>query len=377
MLLLLVMEAHVDAFQSSVSDGTLGTRNKGFRRSNNRGIVKNRYLWERHYPEGRSRTSIQMDRWDGDDIRWTSRIRRKLSRRRMVLDTSTRSQVKNYLIALQVVMYCYQILTTVVYCRRKFPSYWPNHAMEIIIDSIWGSAFVSGPLTTTFGFSAAFSRAQQSYRYITSGLFHNSLTHLLIDIGVMGRQPIWLASGLGAPLYLTCFFGSIVIGNLGHLMNSTDRLFDPKIYLGSNGGICGLFGLMFVCLARMASANSSRNSGPSTDQLAGMVIMLFLAIWMDNVSMASNIGGFFGGIIIGVLCGPRYTKDYAMRRKNSVEFDRASNAYRSAMGFGIMPTDSGLIPLKLLYSIVLTIAIAVPKYRSIPVAIIRGCMGVM
>ena len=353
-LLVLLGGEHVDAFQPNAFQVTTSRRSTH---------------------KGRSRALIQMRGWDGDDIRWTSRLRRMLARRRMRLDTSSRSQIKTALIALQVFMYSYQIFTTIVTVRRKFPTYWPNHAIEMTIDSIWGSAVVNGPLTGTFGFSAAFSKTQQSYRYITSGLFHNGLIHLLIDIGVMSRQPSWLATGLGSPLYLMSFIGSIIIGNFAHLMNTSDRLFDANIYLGSSGGICGLFGLMFVCLTRMANTTGS-NGGASKGQLIrGMAIMIFLSLWMDNVSMAANIGGFFGGIIIGILCGPRYTKDYSMRRKNSAGFDPVSRDYRRVMGFGIMPTDSGLIPLKVLYVILLTIAISNPKYRDMPLTVVKGFMN--
>eukprot|EP00535_Pseudo-nitzschia_heimii_P001762 CAMPEP_0197192586 /NCGR_PEP_ID=MMETSP1423-20130617/25274_1 /TAXON_ID=476441 /ORGANISM="Pseudo-nitzschia heimii, Strain UNC1101" /LENGTH=249 /DNA_ID=CAMNT_0042645495 /DNA_START=159 /DNA_END=908 /DNA_ORIENTATION=- len=247
--------------------------------------------------------------------------------------------------------------------------------MEMIVDSIWGSAIVNGPLTNTFGFSAAFSKADIPYRYITSGFFHSGLLHLLVDVGVLYWQPSWLSAGLGAPLYLTTFFGSIIAGNIAHVMNSSDRLFDVSMLLGSSSGICGLFGLMFVCLTRIANINPS-NGGASSGQLfRGMAIMIILGLKMDNVNTAMNIGGFFGGIIIGILCGPRYEKDYAMRRKNSAGYDPFLRDYRSVMGFGILPTDRGLISLKVLCTAIIAAVISIPKYRNIPVTIVQGLLN--
>lgn len=343
----------------------------------NNSITNNHCRFPSCYSKGRNNVApIQMrDRWDGDDVRWTTRLRRNFLRRRFRLDTSIRSRTKTALIALQVLMYGYQILTTIVTVRRNYPSYWPNHAMEMIVDSIWGSAVVNGPLTNTFGFSAAFSKAEIPYRYITSGLFHSGLLHLLINIGVMSKQPSWLATGLGGPLYATTFFGSIVMGNIAHVMNTSDRLFNVNMYLGSSAGICGLFGLMFVCLTRMANTNPTNGGASSGQLLRGMAVMIVLGLWMDNVNTAMNIGGFFGGIIIGILCGPSYQKDYAMRRKNSAGYDPIYRDYRSVMGFGIMPTDSGLVSLKALYTILLAVVVSIPKYRNVPLAITKGLLN--
>ena len=188
----------------------------------------------------------------------------------------------------------------------------------------------------------------------------------------MSKQPSWLATGLGGPLYATTFFGSIIAGNIAHVLNTSDRLFDVSIFLGSSAGICGLFGLMFVCLARIASVNPTNGGGSSGQLVRGMAIMIGLGLWMDNVNVAMNIGGFFGGIMIGILCGPRYGKDYSMRRKNSAGYDPVDRDYRSVMGFGIMPSDKGIVSLKVLYSMLLAAMVSIPKYRKVPIAISRG-----
>jgi hypothetical protein len=45
------------------------------------------------------------------------------------------------------------------------------------------------------------------------------------------------------------------------------------------------------------------------------------------------------------------------------------------MGFGIMPTESGLISLNALYAVLLAVALSIPRYRDVPVAITRGLLN--
>jgi len=124
--------------------------------------------------------------------------------------------------------------------------------------------------------------------------------------------------------------------------------YDFITYLGSSAGICGLYGLMLVCLIRMGKANPNNNSA-----------------WLEHVTVAMNLGGYVGGLLLGMLCGPGYTKDYRMTRKNSVGYDPVDREYRAVMGFGILPTARGWLPVPVLQAILLTIFLVVPHYRSI------------
>jgi len=301
-------------------------------------------------------TFVRIQEWeyDSDDIRWTTRIRRRMLRSRS--DGLSGNWIKPFFISVQILMYICQIITTVISIRRKFPSYWPNHFAEMIIDSIWGSAVSMGPFTSAFGFSGAFSKSQHFYRYATSGLFHSSLLHLLIDIDAIRRLPRWLSTDLGTPLYFTTLILATISGNLAHVMSLSDP-WDCNIILGSSVGICGLFGLMFVCLARISNINNSSGKNSGGQIILGMAIMLVSGLFLESVSTAANLGGFAGGAIIGFLCGPKYIKKYTMRRKNSAEFDPVSRDYRRVMGFGIT-TKNGLIPLKVIWGVLLTIVLS-------------------
>jgi hypothetical protein len=143
---------------------------------------------------------------------------------------------------------------------------------------------------------------------------------------------------------------------------------DRTLCLGASGGICGLYGLMYVALTRMKSARGGRNL------VRGMSVLLLSGLWLDDVSLAANVGGFLCGIVIGILFGPRYFKDYSMRRKNSVEFDPIPRDYRQAMGFGISPTHGGPIPLAVIWSILLLWGLLNPAIRAMPALVWKKLM---
>jgi membrane associated rhomboid family serine protease len=307
--------------------------------------------------------ALNMQSWDGDDVRWSSKMRRRLRRSELVLD---RNYCKTSLILVNIVLYIYQFLTTVEYLRRKYPSYWPNNAMDIVLDAIWGTSML-GPLSRSFGFSAALSHSQP-FRYLTSGFFHSGFIPLIVNIDTLRRQPSWLETGLGTGLYLTTFLVSIAVGNMTQIL-SVASVWDPTVSLGASSGVAGLFGLMFICLTKMG--NFGCGAGVF---FRGMGTLLLLGMWVDYVSTPAIVGGFFSGVFTGMLCGPRYVTDYAMKRKNSVEFDPAPRDYRRAMGFGVAPTRGGILSLKLFWGIVVVALLSDPKFRLMPSSVTRALL---
>lgn len=311
-------------------------------------------------------TVLQMKDWEGDDLRWTTKLRRRLQRR-STGDEGT--PAKNTLISLNLLFFLYQTVTTVNYLRQRHPTYWPSHALSMIADSIVGSS-VQGPLVRDFGFST-FLAQRQPHRYLTSGFLHGGIIHLLINMDTLRRQPAWLETGLGVPLYLTTFLLSIVAGNIGHSIGAlNDDPFSPAaICLGSSGGICGMYGLLFASLIRMG------NRGATSRIARGMLTIFLSGLFVENMSNMSHLGGFLCGIIMAILFSPSYKKSYSLRRKNSVEYDPAPRDFRQAMGFGIMPSERGLIPLPLLWGVLgILYALAKPKFRAMPAMVIKGLL---
>jgi membrane associated rhomboid family serine protease len=305
-----------------------------------------------------------MPEWDGDDIRLLSRLRRRLKRSDLGISTS---RSKSALIAMNWLLFLYQTITTVNFIRKRNRSYWPRHALSIISDVLMGAS-VKGPMKMDFCFSNSLANLQP-HRYLTSGFIHQSIVHFLINMIAIRNQPSWLAMGLGGPLYLTTYLVSIVTGNLAHLWYIQNP-FDRSLALGASGAIGGIYGLMYVQLTRMEGGKGLFRA------LKGMTLLFLLGTLIENVSPISQFGGFLGGALVGILCAPSYAKSYALRRKNSAEYDSLSSDYRQEVGYGIMPTRRGWIPLPLLWAVLaLLLATADNKFRMIPAKILKGLLA--
>ena len=312
------------------------------------------------------RNRLEQYSWDGDDLRWWRRWSRRMKRRK---GDNASAQARNSIMVVAIVLFLYQTYSTVDFIRRGYPSHWPSQAVPIITDAFVGSS-IRGPLTMDFAFSNLLSR-NQPHRFITSGLIHGGIFHLLLNIDALRRQPSWLETGLGRALYLTCMLLSIISGNIGHMYGTNGNPYDRTLSMGLSGGIAGAYGLMYVCMLKMGNPQALIRTAK------GMGILFVMALFLENISNAAHFGGFLGGILVGVLCSPRYRKSYSMRRKNSVEYDPYPRDYRQSMGFGVMPTDRGLIPLPLLWAaiVVVLVAISAPnKFRAIPSLVMSGIL---
>lgn len=311
----------------------------------------------RHMAKGRT----GMYEWDGDDLRWWTKFRRRLIRRSSRGDATL---VRTTLMVVNILLFLYQTVTTVNFLRQRHPEYWPSHAASILADTIVGSS-LPGPLIRDFGFSK-YLATTQPHRYLTSGFFHGGIMHLIINLDTWRRQPAWLETGLGAPLYLTTFLISVVAGNVGQARGAINPL-DQSLCLGSSGGICGLYGLMFASLIRMGNREATRRI------FRGMATMTIASLFLESVSTLSHLGGFLAGVLMAILFSPSYKKNYSMRRKNSTEYDPAPRDFRQAMGFGIMATERGMLPVSLLWGVLAcSFAFAGSKFHAMPALVIKG-----
>jgi membrane associated rhomboid family serine protease len=307
--------------------------------------------------------------WEGDDIRWIRKLRRRIQRP-FRLDGTDSTPARNVLLLLNITMFLYQVVTSVNHVRLSYPQYWPSHAGTIALDSLLGSTR-AGPLMNDFCFSTQLARIQP-HRYITSGFLHGGLIHVVANMDALRSLPAWLETGMGTPLYITTFLLSIVAGNLGHsfinISYNTNPLAASAICVGSSGGIAGLYGLMFVSLSRMGNAQAAARVAK------GMGLMLLYGLFFTNISNASHVGGFIGGVIAALLFSPKYKQSYQLRRKWSVEADPVPRDYRLAMGYGNIPTRSGLIPLSVLWVGIAVVFLSVPSLRHIPNAVLQGLL---
>ena len=308
------------------------------------------------------RWSNNLWEWDGDDLRHWSRLRRRF-RRSMSFGGQGRP-IRNGIILVCILVAFYQTIDAVRWIVKQYPAHWPGNAPYMIWDVLIANAS-PGPFERDFGFHNKLARFQP-HRYLTGGFLHKGILHLCLNINEIRRQPSWLETGLGGALYLTTFLVSIIAGCLGHV--SWGRVNEQPVLLGATGGICGLYGLMFVSLARMGK------QGASYKALIGLGIVMLYSILLDGVSNAAHLAAFLCGIGFGLIFGPKYSDSYAMRRKWSTYVDNEPKEYRAAMGFGTKAIKGGLLPLSVVWILGAIAMATIPKYRAIPATIARGIL---
>ena len=74
-----------------------------------------------------------------------------------------------------------------------------------------------------------------------------------------------------------------------------------------------MYGLMYVALVKMKRPQSASSI------MKGMLALFLYGLLFENISNAAHVGGFVGGLVMGVLCTPSYQKNYSMRRKWSLK----------------------------------------------------------
>lgn len=300
------------------------------------------------------RRGENLHEWDGDDLRRFSKWRRRWWRS----SRGSAAGLRPLLMALHIAAYLYQVVTTLAWLAQQYPEHWPQQSARMTADVLLGNSR-AGPWTRDFWFRSSLA-AGQPHRYLTAGVLHGSLLHLVVNMDALRRVPDWVETGLGSAVFATTYVLAVVAGNIGHAFWS-----DGTPCVGASGGICGLYGLLYVALVQMG------NSRAASQVLRGMGRILLAGFLLSNISNASHVAGFLGGLTVGLLVGPTYQRSYAARRKWSLEVDRHSRAYRTAMGFGVEPA-AGRLPLWVLWTTLLLYALYNPTWRAAPQLMVRG-----
>jgi membrane associated rhomboid family serine protease len=263
---------------------------------------------------------------------------------------------RNILIFIQISVFVYQTIDTIHWIRMRYPQAWPSQALPIISDTLMGNSR-PGPFTLDFACSKVLS-LRQPFRFLSAGFLHGGIIHLLLNMDALRQLPSWLETGLGKSLYLTTYLLAIVGGNYAHCMTDTMH---HTLCLGASGGVCGLYGLMYVCLVRMG------NHQAAWRVVRGMGILFLYGIFMTNVSNAGHVGGFATGIVVALLSGPNYRTSYSLRRKNSLEVDIYNRDYRTAMGYDKVASNGGWVSLPIVWLVLALAAVAQLKLRTLPI----------
>ena len=291
--------------------------------------------------------------WEGDDIRWIAKIQRNIQR--STYDWQNQP-VRNFLIVSNIALFIYQCTNTIQYIRNRYPQSWSTYSLNILYDTIMGNSR-PGPFTLQLVHSNFISiQQQQAYRFLTAGFLHGGLVHLFLNMDALRQLPSWLETGLGHALYISTYLIAIVGGNIFHSVTIVDR---TTLCLGASGGICGLYGLMYVCLVRMG------NHTAAWRVIRGMGFLFLWGLFLTNISNAAHIGGFITGIVVAFLSGPTYRVSYGLRRKNSLEADPYNRSYRTVMGFDKIPINRGILPLPFLCFAIFAAVFAQLKFHTL------------
>jgi membrane associated rhomboid family serine protease len=352
----------------------------------------------------------QSSSWEGDDLRWTSKLRRRWFSGQRRGGSGGRPVTATWCLV-SFLLYGYQVFDTVAAIRRQYPHVWPSQALQVVLDVLLGTARM-GPLTVQLAATTANSYQmlhREPYRFVTAALAHGSLIHWgLATYALLRQLPPYLESELGSGLFATVFLMSSVFGHWFALAASAQGSATEAYLLGGTTGLAGLYGLLFVCLARMGNPATTKQVGkgigyvgfadyrmralccvdflltPSPVFLLRMIIISLLFLYgtfLANLSNVAHIGGFIGGAVLAMVAAPRYRPSYAFRRKKSLAADPInSRQYRSAMGYDTMPTRP-LVPWPWLWVVAaLFVASKWHLYQSMPqmvwTILCRPIMGV-
>jgi membrane associated rhomboid family serine protease len=126
------------------------------------------------------------------------------------------------------------------------------------------------------------------YRIVTAGFLHAGLLHILFNMVALYFLGSLLEPGIGTPRFLGVYFVSLLAGSFGALLLTPDTH-----TVGASGAIFGLMSAAFIV---------ARHRG--VEQLAAqigfyIIINIFFTVGVSGIS----IGGHFGGLIAGALCG--------------------------------------------------------------------------
>ena len=126
------------------------------------------------------------------------------------------------------------------------------------------------------------------YRLVTAGFLHAGILHIAFNMFALYILGSLLEPGIGTPRFLAVYFVSLLAGSFGALLLS------PNSHtVGASGAIFGLMSAAFIV---------ARHRG--VEQLAGQIgvfilINIFFTLGVGSIS----VGGHFGGLIGGALCG--------------------------------------------------------------------------
>ncbi len=151
--------------------------------------------------------------------------------------------------------------------------------------TVAGSVYEKGAL---FGPSIAIDH--EYWRLVTSGFLHAGFLHVAFNmyfLWVIGRS---LEPAIGTARFVAVYMACLLCGSLGVIL-----LEPSSVAIGASGAVFGLLGATIV---------EARSRGIDLWQSGLLPIALFnfaYTLLAANVAIGAHVGGFVGGLAIGVL----------------------------------------------------------------------------
>lgn len=198
--------------------------------------------------------------------------------------------VRRTLLVANVAIFAYQCITTswILIGQRSTPA-WP-HALT-------GTAAISGqPLLRDWMFTPRLA-TWQPHRYLTAGLVHSGILHLLLNLDLMRHAPSKLERTTGSDVYGTTFWLAVVAGNCGHALWG-----DAVSATGAAAGVAGLYGLYAVYEGMQAKNDKPRQQQVLANVAKGLGRQLVYGLCLPRMfSNAAQLSGFFAGAAAGLM----------------------------------------------------------------------------
>ncbi|CAK8995529.1 unnamed protein product [Durusdinium trenchii] len=153
-------------------------------------------------------------------------------------------------------------------------------------------AITKSTLQRDFGMDVLLVNRGQTYRLLTACFLHNSIFHIMFNLGYLYTLAPLEVGCRGA--FLSTFLLSGIAGNLAFL-----HFGQARYALGASGGICGLIGFELVSLLR------SRRTREFNLLLRSAFGMLVMGIFLPGCATWCHAGGLSAGFLIAFLVARR------------------------------------------------------------------------
>eukprot|EP00434_Breviolum_minutum_P024097 symbB.v1.2.021270.t1/scaffold1829.1/size99555/2 len=153
-------------------------------------------------------------------------------------------------------------------------------------------AITKSTLQRDFGMDAVLVGQGQLHRLLTACFLHNSVFHILFNLGYLYTLAPLEVGCRGA--FLSTFVISGIVGNLAFL-----QFGEARYAVGASGALCGLIGFELVSLLRSRKVREFKVLLRST---FGMLIM---GLFLPGCATSCHVGGLFSGFLVALLVARR------------------------------------------------------------------------